>query len=95
MSNDGESRAVEAAREIREKTSVRKVAFASAIGATIEWYAFFLYGTAAALVFNQSGGHEIRVRAVDKTGGARPDAVGWNDLGYLYDGAVGHPAEVL
>jgi MFS family permease len=32
---------------------VRKVAFASAIGATIEWYDFFLYGTAAALVFNQ------------------------------------------
>ncbi len=52
-SNDGESRAVEASREIREETSVRKVAFASAIGATIEWYDFFLYGTAAALVFNQ------------------------------------------
>ena len=29
------------------------MAFASAIGATIEWYDFFLYGTAAALVFNQ------------------------------------------
>ncbi len=53
MSNDGDSRAVEASREIREETSVRKVAFASAIGATIEWYDFFLYGTAAALVFNQ------------------------------------------
>ena len=31
--------------------SVRLVAFASFIGTTIEWYDFFLYGTAAALVF--------------------------------------------
>ena len=36
-----------------ERASVRKVAFASSIGATIEWYDFFLYGTAAGLVFNQ------------------------------------------
>src|SRR5262245_44400195 len=33
--------------------SVRLVAFASLIGTTIEWYDFFLYGTAAALVFNR------------------------------------------
>jgi MFS transporter, MHS family, shikimate and dehydroshikimate transport protein len=33
--------------------SVRIVAFASLIGTTIEWYDFFLYGTAAALVFNR------------------------------------------
>jgi metabolite-proton symporter len=31
--------------------SIRTVAFASFIGTTIEWYDFFLYGTAAALVF--------------------------------------------
>ena len=31
----------------------RKVAVASAVGATIEWYDFFLYGTAAGLVFNK------------------------------------------
>jgi metabolite-proton symporter len=30
-----------------------KVAFASLIGTAIEWYDFFLYGTAAALVFNK------------------------------------------
>ncbi len=35
------------------ETSVRKVALASTIGATIEWYDFFLYGTAAGLIFNQ------------------------------------------
>ena len=31
--------------------SIRQVAFASAIGSAIEWYDFFLYGTAAALLF--------------------------------------------
>ena len=41
------------------------------------------------------GTHEVRVRAVDEAGNAQPDAVGWNDLGYLYDGVVGHPVEVL
>ena len=33
--------------------SLRKVVLASMIGTTIEWYDFFLYGTAAALVFNK------------------------------------------
>ncbi|MFC4783492.1 MFS transporter [Nocardioides sp. MAHUQ-72] len=33
--------------------SPRKVALASAVGATIEWYDFFLYGTAAGLVFDK------------------------------------------
>ena len=31
----------------------RRVAMAAAVGATIEWYDFFLYGTAAGLVFEQ------------------------------------------
>jgi metabolite-proton symporter len=33
--------------------SVRRVAIASFIGTTIEWYDFFLYGTASALIFNR------------------------------------------
>src|SRR5919106_4889501 len=33
--------------------SIRMVAMASLVGTTIEWYDFFLYGTAAALVFNR------------------------------------------
>jgi MFS family permease len=33
--------------------SARRVAIASAVGATIEWYDFFLYGTAAGLVFDK------------------------------------------
>lgn len=35
------------------RSSIVKVAIASLIGTTIEWYDFFLYGTAAALIFNQ------------------------------------------
>jgi metabolite-proton symporter len=35
------------------RSSVRLVAMASLVGTTIEWYDFFLYGTAAALVFNR------------------------------------------
>ncbi len=34
-------------------TDIRKIAMASAIGCTIEWYDFFLYNTFAALVFNK------------------------------------------
>ncbi|MBA2638101.1 MAG: MHS family MFS transporter [Solirubrobacterales bacterium] len=34
-------------------SSIRQVALASFIGTAIEWYDFFLYGTAAALIFNQ------------------------------------------
>jgi len=33
--------------------SIRRVAFASLVGTTIEWYDFFLYGTASALVFGK------------------------------------------
>jgi MFS transporter, MHS family, shikimate and dehydroshikimate transport protein len=36
-----------------EEVSPQKVAFASSVGATIEWYDFFIFGTAAGLVFNQ------------------------------------------
>src|SRR5678815_3461101 len=35
------------------QASIRLVGLASLIGTTIEWYDFFLYGTAAALVLNQ------------------------------------------
>ena len=37
--------------DIGQRASIRQVAFASFIGTAIEWYDFFLYGTAAALVF--------------------------------------------
>src|SRR3712207_5410915 len=37
--------------DIGMPTSIRQVVVASFIGTTIEWYDFFIYGTAAALVF--------------------------------------------
>lgn len=36
-----------------QPSDIRRVVIASFIGTTIEWYDFFLYGTAAALVFNK------------------------------------------
>lgn len=39
------------AREVERRAQVRRAAMASAIGTTIEWYDFFLYNTAAALIF--------------------------------------------
>ena len=36
-----------------QPSSVRKVIVASVIGTSLEWYDFFIYGTAAALVFNK------------------------------------------
>jgi MHS family shikimate/dehydroshikimate transporter-like MFS transporter len=35
------------------KSPIRLIAFASLVGTTIEWYDFFLYNTASALVFNK------------------------------------------
>jgi metabolite-proton symporter len=43
----------EAAAVRRPRSSLRQVIVASLIGTTIEWYDFFLYGTAAALVFGR------------------------------------------
>src|SRR5919205_3716243 len=34
-------------------TSTRRVVVASLVGTSLEWYDFFVYGTAAALVFNR------------------------------------------
>ncbi|TVT13652.1 MHS family MFS transporter [Amycolatopsis acidiphila] len=43
--------AVTAATAVLPRTSPRSAAFGSAIGTTIEWYDFYLYATATALVF--------------------------------------------
>lgn len=40
-------------QSVSEATPLRRVVMASLIGTTIEWYDFFLYGSAAALVFNK------------------------------------------
>ena len=45
------SSAVPATLTALEKDHRRRAVFASTVGTTIEWYDFFLYGTAAALVF--------------------------------------------
>lgn len=38
-------------QQVTREQAVRRATFASVVGTTIEWYDFFLYGTAAALVF--------------------------------------------
>src|SRR5262245_30090217 len=38
---------------VRPATPIGRVVLASFIGTSVEWYDFFLYGTAAALVFNK------------------------------------------
>src|SRR5262245_35096324 len=43
----------EPAAAVAPTRPLRKVVWASLVGTTIEWYDFFLYGTAAALVFNR------------------------------------------
>ena len=48
--DNGVSRTAQADPESQRK-QVRRAAMASAVGTTIEWYDFFLYNTAAALVF--------------------------------------------
>ena len=42
-----------AGQKAGQTRSLKQVVLASFIGTTIEWYDFFLYGTAAALVFNE------------------------------------------
>jgi MFS transporter, MHS family, shikimate and dehydroshikimate transport protein len=41
------------AQQHQSSSSITKVALASGIGCTIEWYDFFLYGTVTPLVFNK------------------------------------------
>ncbi|RZT88100.1 metabolite-proton symporter [Pseudonocardia sediminis] len=47
-----EAGAVEQAEHVSDPRQLRRVSIASAIGTTIEWYDYFIFSTAAALVFN-------------------------------------------
>src|SRR3954454_17998913 len=47
-------RSQQAAQTADHSRQVRRAAIASTVGTTIEWYDYFLYGTAAALVFPQA-----------------------------------------
>lgn len=51
LQNQAAEEAVRAEGTDEQARQVRKAALASTIGTTIEWYDYFLYGTAAALVF--------------------------------------------
>src|SRR3954462_6724390 len=46
-------RSQQLAQTAERTRQIRKAAIASTVGTTIEWYDYFLYGTAAALVFPQ------------------------------------------
>ena len=50
VGNNEVNQALETSPDSQRK-QVRRAAMASAVGTTIEWYDFFLYNTAAALVF--------------------------------------------
>ena len=39
--------------DTKSDVSISKIAIASAIGCSIEWYDFFLYGVVSAIVFNK------------------------------------------
>jgi len=41
------------ASDSKSEVSITKIAFASAVGCSIEWYDFFLYGVVSAIVFNK------------------------------------------
>ena len=48
---DKATASIEAEDTLEHRSQVRKAAVASTVGTTIEWYDFFLYNTAAALIF--------------------------------------------
>src|SRR6476660_3853291 len=48
---DKATASIEAEDTLEHRSQVRKAALASTVGTTIEWYDFFLYNTAAALIF--------------------------------------------
>ena len=50
-----ESRILTAEQE--EKRRTRRVAYATIIGTTIEWYDFFIYASAAGLIFTKLSLH--------------------------------------
>ncbi len=52
MTSTRDDGAVARAEQVSDPRQVRRVAVASAVGTTIEWYDYFIFSTAAALVFN-------------------------------------------
>jgi MHS family shikimate/dehydroshikimate transporter-like MFS transporter len=50
---DGPARGTGLGAPGTSRRELRKVVFGALVGTALEWYDFFIYGTAAALVFNQ------------------------------------------
>ncbi|WP_010304954.1 hypothetical protein [Saccharopolyspora spinosa] len=62
-----------------DSATVRKAAFASAVGNTIELYDFLIYGTAAAVVFNKLFFPPVTRGSVPCSRSPRSASASWRD----------------